>query len=86
MTPLYAFFIYLLIWWIVIFAVLPIGVERNTEEGRGYDTGAPRITNLKAKLVWATLISAVILAIMWLLVDMNVIRWHEWFDGSGFDT
>lgn len=80
----YAFFIYLLIWWVMLFTILPIGVERNDEAGKGYDSGAPKIPNLKKKLVWNTILSAIILAVIWMLVEMDVIRWREWFDGSGF--
>jgi predicted secreted protein len=79
MSPLYAFFIYLLIWWVVIFTVLPIGVTRNDDDGRGFDSGAPRVPHLKKKLVLTTVISAVILAVVYVLVEMDIIRWTEWF-------
>lgn len=74
-----AFFIYLLIWWTVLFTVLPLGVRRHDEDGKGYDAGAPQHADLKKKLIINTILSAVILAIIWILVDMNVIRWGEWF-------
>lgn len=83
MTPLYAFFIYLLIWWVVLFTVLPIGVERHGEDGKGFDAGAPRAPELKKKLVLTTVISGIILAVLHLLVEINVIRWREWFDVGG---
>jgi len=57
--------IYVLIWWVVLFAVLPFGIRSQHEEGDiapGTDPGAPAIPNLRWKLVWTTLVSAVIFA------------------------
>lgn len=83
MTITYAVFIYLLIWWVTLFMILPIGVERHEESGKGYDAGAPKFANLKKKLVWNTAVSAVILAVIWVLVELDIIRWREWFDHTG---
>lgn len=84
MGILNAFFIYLLIWWVMLFTVLPLGVQRHDEDGKGYDAGAPRIPDLKKKLIINTLLSAVILAVIWVLVDIGVIRWSDWFE-KGFE-
>lgn len=83
MTITYAVFIYLLIWWVTLFMILPIGVERHEESGKGYDAGAPKFANLKKKLVWNTAVSAVILAVIWVLVELEIIRWRDWFDRTG---
>lgn len=56
--------IYFLIWWITLFAVLPWGVSAQGDEGEpGTDPGAPRVPNLVAKLIWTTIVSAVIFAL-----------------------
>jgi predicted secreted protein len=60
-----AFAIYFIVWWLVLFAVLPWGVRSQDESGevtRGTDPGAPSIPKLGQKLVWTTLISAVVFA------------------------
>ncbi len=58
--------IYFLIWWVVLFAVLPFGVRSQHEaEGGiapGTDPGAPIIHGVKRKLLWTTLVSALIFA------------------------
>jgi predicted secreted protein len=57
--------IYFLIWWIVLFAVLPFGIRSQHEEGdmpAGTDPGAPVIPRLGLKLLWTTIASAVIFA------------------------
>ena len=57
--------IYFLVWWIVLFAVLPFGV-RSQQEGndvaRGSDPGAPAIPRLGQKLIWTTVVSAIVFA------------------------
>jgi predicted secreted protein len=52
--------IYFLIWWIVLFAVLPWGVKGHGEEGvPGSDPGAPRAARVWAKLLWTGVFAAV---------------------------
>jgi predicted secreted protein len=53
--------IYFLIWWIVLFAVLPWGVRAQGEEGApGTDPGAPAVPRLRAKLIWTTVVASVV--------------------------
>lgn len=83
MSVVTAFFIYLLIWWTTLFIVLPFNVETHGEQGRGHDAGAPKFPHLKKKLIFNTLLSAAILAAMYVLVELDVIKWHQWFDERG---
>jgi predicted secreted protein len=56
--------IYIFIWWIVLFAVLPWGVRAQGEEGvPGTDPGAPLVPHLRAKLVWTTLVATAVFVI-----------------------
>jgi len=56
--------IYFLIWWIMLFAVLPWGVRAQGEEGApGTDPGAPIVPRLRAKLLWTTIASGGVWAI-----------------------
>ena len=57
--------IFFLIWWVVLFAVLPWGIRSQHEDGAmapGTDPGAPILPRLGRKLLWTTLVSAVIFA------------------------
>jgi predicted secreted protein len=64
MAPSTAVAVYFLIWWIVLFAVLPWGVRAQGEEGvPGTDPGAPLVPHLRAKLVWTTLVATVVFVI-----------------------
>jgi predicted secreted protein len=57
--------IFFLIWWIVLFAVLPWGIRSQHEEGviiPGTDPGAPALPRLRRVLVWTTVVSIVVFA------------------------
>jgi predicted secreted protein len=55
--------VYFLIWWIVLFAVLPWGVRSQGEAGApGTDPGAPLVPRLAAKLIWTTVVATAIFA------------------------
>jgi predicted secreted protein len=57
--------IFFLIWWLVLFAVLPWGVRSQQEEGAvapGTDPGAPALPRLRRVLVWTTAVSVVVFA------------------------
>jgi predicted secreted protein len=69
--------IYFLIWWVVLFAVLPWGVRSQGEAGvPGTDPGAPAVPHLRAKLIWTTLVATVIFGLcavvyIWQLVTLD---------------
>jgi predicted secreted protein len=55
--------IYFVIWWITLFLTLPFGVRSQHEDGEGAagtDPGAPIMARMGRKLIWTTVISAVI--------------------------
>lgn len=55
--------IYFIIWWVVLFAVLPWGVRSQAESGEvvpGSDPGAPAIPHLWAKLLWTTVVATIV--------------------------
>ena len=62
--------IYFLIWWVVLFAVLPWGIRSQEESGsiaEGTDPGAPAVPGLKRKLAWTTLVAGAVFA-LWYVV------------------
>lgn len=57
--------IYFVIWWVTLFLTLPFGVRSQHEDGvgsPGTDPGAPIATRMGRKLIWTTILSAVIYA------------------------
>jgi predicted secreted protein len=60
------FAIYFVLWWIVLFLTLPFGVRSQHEDGEGVagtDPGAPIATQMGRKLIWTTIISAIVFAL-----------------------
>lgn len=61
-----AFAIYFVLWWVTLFLTLPFGVRSQHETGEGApgtDPGAPVASGMGRKLIWTTLLSAVIFAV-----------------------
>lgn len=57
--------VFFLIWWVVLFAVLPWGVRSQHEGGEmtpGTDPGAPIVPKLGRKLIWTTIVASVVFA------------------------
>jgi len=61
--------IYFLIWWLVLFCTLPIGVRNAAEDGvtveAGHDPGAPTVIGMKFKLLLTTIVASILFAILW---------------------
>lgn len=78
MSPLTGIAIYLTIWWTALFAILPLGVRSHAEMGiptpGGGDPGAPVNPNLKRKFITTTWVSAVLFAILWLVMHFGLIK------------
>jgi predicted secreted protein len=61
-----AFAIYFVIWWITLFLTLPFGIRSQHEDGvgaAGTDPGAPIASRMGRRLLWTTVLSAVIFAL-----------------------
>jgi predicted secreted protein len=59
--------LYFVIWWILLFAVLPFGVRSQAEAGeviRGSEPGAPALPALREKAIWTTLVASVVLVLV----------------------
>lgn len=54
---------YVVIWWLVIFAVLPFGVRTPDKPDFGHDAGAPADARIKLKAA----ITTVVAGALWLL-------------------
>jgi predicted secreted protein len=68
--------IYFIIWWTVLFAVLPWGITSQHEAGEilpGTDPGAPVMTGLKTKLVWTTLIATIVFLLFYIVYVSHIV-------------
>jgi predicted secreted protein len=72
MNPFSAFVVFLIIWWVVLFMVLPIGVRGQAEDNDiapGSEPGAPT----KANMLWKVKITTLIAFILWVCVCSVII-------------
>ena len=79
--------IYFVLWWIVLFAVLPFGVRSQAESDgdpvAGTEPGAPVMPKMAQKLLWTTIISLAIFAAgTWAYLQgyLNVERLARWME------
>ena len=74
-----AFVVYMLVWWVTLFAVLPLGIRGQAEEGdvvEGSEPGAPVDANIKGKFWLTTKVATVVWAIICALIISGVIKWE----------
>jgi predicted secreted protein len=77
LNPFTMLAIYATIWWIVVFAILPIGVKSHAEMGidlkDGGDPGAPVNPNLVKKAITTSWVSAIVFVALYALLFSHVI-------------
>jgi predicted secreted protein len=79
MSTIFSIFaIYMVVWWTVLFAVLPLGVTTYAEAGievkDGGDPGAPVDPKLKKKFFTTTWVSAIVFAIGYAVWFFHLIK------------
>ena len=76
MTLSFALAIYVVIWWVVLFAMLPIGVRTQAEEGEvspGTPESAPHQPRLLPKMLATTVVASVVCAAVYVIIVHRVI-------------
>ena len=67
--------IYIIIWWIVFFTILPIDVNRQKyTKIDGEDAGSPENTKMLKKFIYCTGITTVIFMIIYLLIKYEYLN------------
>jgi predicted secreted protein len=83
MGPVSGVVVYLLVWWTVLFAVLPWGVKQP-EQPDNFVGGAPVRAHMKKKLLATTLISAIIWCIIAYMIHHEVVQLRPTGDAMPF--
>tara|TARA_B100001113_G_scaffold316441_1_gene283224 strand:- start:668 stop:922 length:255 start_codon:yes stop_codon:yes gene_type:complete len=67
--------IYVMIWWIVFFSVLPVGIQSNKETFKdnieGIDPGAPKNPKIAKKFLITTIITSILFIMIYYLVKLG---------------
>ncbi|MCB1782906.1 MAG: DUF1467 family protein [Alphaproteobacteria bacterium] len=70
--------VYVMIWWVVLFCVLPFGMPREFEEqGPNTAPGAPPFTNMKNKIIITSLLALVLWGVADLIISSDLISFRE---------
>ena len=56
--------IYLILWWLVFFVMLPLGIERDQDVRFGNDPGAPKKTLIKKKAIISSFVTLILTSIV----------------------
>ena len=66
------FVVYAVIWWLVLFTVLPWGAHPVDNPEKGHATSAPKNPNLKIKFLVTTVIAAILWYFTKLVIDNDL--------------
>jgi predicted secreted protein len=80
MTLSFAIAIYVVIWWVVLFAMLPIGVRTQAEEGEvspGTPESAPHRPRLLPKMLATTVVASILFAAIYVIIVHRVITLNQ---------
>jgi predicted secreted protein len=72
--------IFIIVWWVVFFMVLPVGIRTQSDEGKvedGTDPGAPTNLNMVNKVLITSAITIVLWLIIFTLVTTGVLSIHS---------
>jgi predicted secreted protein len=89
MSLTFAIALYFVIWWTILFAVLPLGVKSQIEEGRvvpGSEGAAPARPLLLMKAGITSIVAAVILAAFWVILEYQLIALDDLPFGPKFGS
>jgi len=69
--------IYFVVWWTVLFAILPLGVRSHAQEGKevpgGGDPASPVDPKMWRKAFTTTWVSAIVWGVIWLILKFGLI-------------
>tara|TARA_Y100000591_G_scaffold295596_1_gene285088 strand:+ start:579 stop:833 length:255 start_codon:yes stop_codon:yes gene_type:complete len=70
--------VYVMIWWIIFFSVLPIGIQSKKdifeEKIGGIDPGAPKNPKIAKKFFITTIITTIIFILIYYLVKFDLLN------------
>ena len=73
--------VYVMIWWVIFFSVLPVGIRSNKEVFKdkigGADPGAPKNPKIGKKFLITTLITTIIFLVIYYLVKIDMLNLRE---------
>ena len=73
--------VFVIIWWLIFFSLLPVGIQSNKEKFRerieGIDPGAPKNPKIAKKFLITTIITTLIFVVVYYLVKIDLLNLRE---------
>lgn len=76
MTVFTGIMVYLVVWWMIWFTVLPWGNRAPDQPEQGHADSAPEKPRLGTKAVITSLVAALVWGILYLLIDSDLISFR----------
>ena len=73
MSVLSLVFTFFIVWWTVLFAVLPWGNRQPNTAETGMAHGAPANPNIKKKMIATTIVTFIVVGVIYACITMNII-------------
>ena len=74
--------VYVMIWWVVFFSVLPVGIQSKKEIFKdsieGFDPGAPKNPKMAKKFLITTIITSIIFIVIYYLVQFDLLNLRKY--------
>lgn len=77
--------VFLIVWWLFFFTMLPIGVRSQEEAGDvvdGSEPGAPHAPNMARKMWWTTIATSIAWIFYFIITESGVLSQlmpHRWY-------
>ena len=75
--------VYIIIWWIIFFSILPVGIKSEKNKFRanleGNDPGAPKNPKIARKFVITTIITTILFFGIYYMVSIDYLNLREFF-------
>lgn len=69
--------VYVLLWWWVLFMVLPFGAKAPEQVEEGHATSAPAKPRMMLKLIITTALSAILFIFVYLIIASNIFSFRD---------
>ncbi len=69
--------VYILLWWWVLFMVLPFGAKAPEQVGKGHATSAPARPRMALKLFITTCLSAILFIFVYFIIASGIFSFRD---------
>jgi predicted secreted protein len=69
--------VYIVVWWVVLFTVLPWGVQPPDKPQLGHATSAPEKPRLLLKFAVTTVIAGIVFAAIYWFIDSGLVSFRD---------